>query len=73
MNTCKTCKHWENDSSFYKEGMGECVIADNEKGEGKLFWMEESYCEGLANGQTWYMVTRENFGCVAWEVKDETV
>ena len=64
MNICKTCKHWETGNYLYAEGVGVCAIAEGVSEE-DLFWIESSYCESLA------MLTKENFGCVAWEGKED--
>ena len=64
MNTCKTCKHWKTESWYvHSEEEGECLLADNGGRGEELFWISWWECNEVA------LVTKENFGCVAWKGK----
>lgn len=85
MNTCGTCKHWGNDAFPYFAGLRPCLAVaaqhdvpkssanDGMDPTGAAFYVAANGTPKAvaADGSGYFaaLKTREDFGCVLWEVK----
>jgi hypothetical protein len=71
VNTCETCKHWENsglrvNQGYPYPGYGVCKRATGHSGPDEKDAL--AYADDAEDYEA-YLRTKPNFGCVQWEAK----
>jgi len=70
MNTCNTCRHWDNDFNYenlsFYAGLGECLrvarLKRDAQAEGAESMLDTDHDEAR-------FLTGPKFGCIRWEQK----